>query len=197
VNDSTSLIMPVVMIILVASSLFARRIPMGQAAKMGLTWIAVFGTLFVVFSFRPEIKAIWTRVKSDIAGTANQNIVGKAVRLRKDDSGHFSAQIMLNGVPTEFMVDSGASITAITAESAKAAKIDVDRDAMPVLLSTANGRTMGWRASVKTLQLGTINAGDQSVVVMDTLDGTNLLGMNFLNKLRSWKVDGEYMVLEP
>lgn len=69
-EDGPSLIWGVVMAVLLVSSLAARRLPMGQMAKMALAWIAIFAALFVVFSFRFELATVWDRVKSDVSGTA-------------------------------------------------------------------------------------------------------------------------------
>jgi predicted aspartyl protease len=69
-EDGPSLIWGVTCAILLIASLAARRLPLGQVAKMSLAWVAIFAALFAVFSFRFEFQAIWQRVKADINGTA-------------------------------------------------------------------------------------------------------------------------------
>lgn len=196
-EDGPSLIWGVVCILLVVSSLAARRLPLGQLAKMAFAWVAIFAGLFVIFSFRPEIMMVWNRVKADLAGTANQSVSGQTVTLTRKDDGHFWARVKINGNDIDFMVDSGATTTAVSEEIATEAKIEVDRDGFPVIIDTANGRVTARRAVARTLELGPIKLADHNMTVSDNLGDTNLLGMNFLDSLRSWKVEGNRMTLEP
>jgi aspartyl protease family protein len=118
-EDGPSLIWGVVCILLLVSSLAARRLPLGYVAKAGLAWIAIFAALFAIFSFRFEFIGIWERVKADISGTAGQSISGEAIQLRRQDDGHYWLLVDINGKPVRFMVDSGATMTAINANTAR------------------------------------------------------------------------------
>jgi aspartyl protease family protein len=184
-------------LVLVISALAARRLSFGETAKMILAWVAIFAVLIVIFSFRPEIKQIWNRVKADFSGSANQNVAGSTLRLTRGDDGHFSVLAHVNGQPVTFMVDSGATVTSISSDTASAIGLEVDRSAYPVILSTANGSTKAWRANIKSMRAGNISLNDHAIMVSDTLGDTNLLGMNFLDELQSWRVERDIMVLEP
>ncbi len=196
-EDGPSLIWGVVMAMLLISSLAARRLPIGQVAKMALAWIAIFAGLFVIFSFRPEIMMVWNRVKADIAGTANQSVSGETVILTRRDDGHFWARVQINDRDIDFMVDSGATTTAVSAEVAKETGIKVDRTGFPVIISTANGQIAAKRAVAQTVELGPIKISDHPMTVSESLGDVNLLGMNFLDSLSSWKVEGNKMTLQP
>ncbi len=195
--DGPSLVWGIVALMMVGASLLARRIPMGQALRMVLAWIAIFAGLFVVFSFRPEIKAVWARVTSDLAGTANQTTSGETVRITKGDDGHFHLRLAVNDTPVDFMIDSGASYTALSSETAAAARVIVDSGGFPIALDTANGQVLARRAKIDTLSMDGLKMKDHSVVVSDSFGDTNVLGMNFLDALKSWKVEGATMVLQP
>ncbi len=194
-QDGPSLIWSLVALMMVASSLAARRLPLGQSLKMAMAWVGIFAFLFIIFSFRPEIKAVWQRVKSDIGGTSNQMAVGKAVVITRGDDGHFSVRATINGQAADFLIDSGATTTAITADTAKAANVDVDETGFPVVLDTANGQTTAKRATVKDLRIGDLKLVDHQAVVSESFGDTNVLGMNFLDSLKSWKVEGDRMTL--
>ena len=195
-EDGPTLIWGLVCVALLVGSLAARRLPMGQMAKMALGWVAIFAGLFLIFSFRPEIMTVWNRVKADIAGTANQSVSGQTVTLTRKDDGHFWARVQINGHDIDFMVDSGATTTAVGEATATEAAIDVDRTGFPVVIGTANGRITARRAVARTLELGPIKLTDHNMTVSDNLGDTNLLGMNFLDGLQSWKVEGNVMTLE-
>jgi len=58
--------------------------------------------------------------------------------------------------------------------------------------------TMMRRAEIGTLDLGGIERKDHAILVSsDAEDDVDLLGMNFLSSLKSWRVEGREMVLEP
>lgn len=196
-EDGPSLIWGVACAILLISSLAARRLPIGQVAKMILAWVAIFAAFFVVFSFRFEFQSIWQRVKADFSGTAGQNISGEEITLRRQDDGHYWVQVEVNGNPVRFMIDSGATTTAVNADTAAATNVDVDSSGYPIILETANGRVAAKRGSIKSLQFGPHEISDHHVVVSENFGETNVLGMNFLDSLQSWKVQGNEMILQP
>jgi aspartyl protease family protein len=196
-EDGPSLIWGVVCVLLLVSSLAARRLPMGQVAKMALAWVAIFAAVFAIFSFRFEFQSIWERVKSDFAGTAGQSVNGEAIELKRQDDGHYWLQAEINGNPVRFMIDSGATITAVNAETAAEARIAVDSDGYPIIISTANGRVSAQRGVVQSMQIGPHKLVDHNVVVSESFGDTNVLGMNFLDSMKSWKVEGNVMTLQP
>jgi aspartyl protease family protein len=194
-EDGPSLIWGVVCILLLVSSLAARRLPLSYVAKAGFAWIAIFAALFAIFSFRFEFISIWERVKADISGTAGQSISGEAIELRRQDDGHYWIMVDINGKPVRFMVDSGATMTAINATTARDAGIEAD--GYPIILSTANGRVAAKRANVQSLVVGPHRIENHPVVVSESFGDINLLGMNFLNSMQSWRVEANIMIIIP
>lgn len=196
-QDGPSLIWGIVCIFLLVSSLAARRLPMGQLAKMALAWIAIFLALFVVFSFRFELAAVWDRVKSEFAGTAGQSVNGDAIELKRQDDGHYWVQVQINNEPVNFMIDSGATTTAVNTSTAAETGITVDESGFPVIINTANGPVEARRAIASSLQIGPLKLKDHRVLVSQNFGETNVLGMNFLDSLKSWKVENNVMILQP
>ena len=194
-EDGPSLIWGVACILLLVSSLAARRLPLTYIAKAALAWIAIFAALFAIFSFRFEFISIWERVKADISGTAGQSISGEAIELRRQDDGHYWITVDINGKPVRFMVDSGATMTAINATTAKEA--GVEANGYPIILNTANGRVVAKRATVQSLVVGPHKIENHAVVVSESFGDVNLLGMNFLNDMQSWRVEANKMFLIP
>ncbi len=195
-EDGPSLIWGVVCILLLLSSLAARRLPLGYVAKAAFAWIAIFAALFAIFSFRFEFKAVWERVKADISGTAGQSVRGEEIAIRRQDDGHYWLQLDVNGKPVRFMIDSGATTTAVNADTARATGIQVDTTGDPVLLNTANGRVTAQRGVILSLKIETHELGQHNVVVSESFGDTNVLGMNFLDSMQSWKVEANVMTLK-
>ncbi len=194
-EDGPSLIWGVICILLLVSSLAARRLSLGEVAKAALAWMAIFAALFAIFSFRFEFIGIWERVKADISGTAGQSISGEAIELRRQDDGHYWLLVDINGKAVRFMVDSGATMTAINATTAK--EVGVESDGYPIILSTANGRVAAKRGNVRSLVVGPHRIENHAVVVSESFGDVNLLGMNFLNSMQSWRVEANVMILQP
>jgi aspartyl protease family protein len=195
-TDEARMIYALILLVMVSSALFSRRIPMGQMVRYALAWIAIFSAGFVLFSFRGQFLSAWNEIKSELApGGVEER--GGIVRLRKAESGHFEADVQINGKVVRMLVDSGATVTSISSATASRLGMVVDRSGFPVAVETANGATQAWRATVDELKLGAIRRVDFPVQVSDTLGDSELLGMNFLSTLKSWRVEGDEMVLEP
>ena len=195
-EDGPSLIWGVVCILLLLSSLAARRLPLGYVAKAAFAWIAIFAALFALFSFRFEFKAVWERVKADISGTAGQSVSGEEITIRRQDDGHYWLQVDVNGKPVRFMIDSGATTTAVNGNTARETGIQVDANGYPVFLNTANGSVAAQRGIIQSLKIGTHEIGQHNVVVSESFGDTNVLGMNFLDSMQSWRVEANVMTLK-
>ena len=178
--------------VFVASSLIGMRQPIGKTLKMVLAWVAIFGVAFILFSFRSEFSSFGQRIKAEALGTTIQE--GDMVRIPIADDGHFWVSAKLNGQDVRFMIDSGASVTTISREVAERAGIPIGNE--HVIVSTANGPVRSTKAYANQFEVGAIQRTDFSVDINEN-DDTNLLGMNFLSSLRSWRVEGNYLVLQP
>jgi aspartyl protease family protein len=176
----------------VASSIVAMRLPAGKVLKMVAAWVAIFAAGFVLFSFRSEFSSFGQRLRAEATGSSISD--GASVRIPVAEDGHFWVNAAVNGHPIRFIVDSGASVTTISVESAKAAGVPIGTERTAV--NTANGRTQAIKGWADRLEVGTIERKEFPVDINEH-DDTNLLGMNFLSSLRSWRVEGNYLVLEP
>ncbi|HEY5724036.1 MAG TPA: TIGR02281 family clan AA aspartic protease [Allosphingosinicella sp.] len=134
---------------------------------------------------------------ADRLGLDGQEVAGDEVRIRMASDGHFWANVTVNGVKRRMLVDSGATITAISEATAAAASIDADTGLVPVMLQTANGMVQARKGTVDLLRVGTVEAKGLRVVVSPALGNLDVLGMNFLTQLESWRVEGRTLVLTP
>lgn len=191
-DNSPYILFYILAAVLVGSSLMARQIPMGKALKMALAWVGIFAVAFVLFAFRSEFSTFGQRLRAEALGTPIQ--AGETLRVPVADDGHFYVDVMINGHEVRLMVDSGASVTTVSRNVAEEA--DMDITARRSLVSTANGPASVSKAYAGSLELGSIVRTDFPVDVSDQ-DDVNLLGMNFLSSLSSWRVEGNYLVLQP
>ena len=185
----------IIILVVIASGLAARRLPLRQYARMIFAWIGIFALVFIGFSFRPELSMMWNRVKGELTGAPRQSIEGETLRLVRQDDGHFWLRASVNGVTADFMVDSGASTTAVGAGLAKEAKIELD--GRTTELETANGVIEAKLGEVRAFRVGDLQIDDHSVVIADNFGDTNVVGMNFLDSFGSWSVKDDVMELRP
>ena len=195
-DQSANLIYSVLLLMLVASSLLARRLPIGQTLKMAVTWIGIFAAIFVLFSFRTEFGQIGERVKSEFVGGGSVGADG-TLRVRKGEDGHFEVDAMINGHKARLLVDSGATTTTLSVATAKAAGLEIDASGFPVIVETANGTAEAYRARAASFVVGPITREDFPVLISEGVGDGNLIGMNFLSTLKGWRVEGDVLVLNP
>lgn len=184
-----------IILVLIASGLIARRLPLRQYAKMIGAWTVIFALVFIGFSFRPELSMMWNRVKGELTGAPRQSMAGEKLRLVRQDDGHFWLRASVNGQSADFMVDSGASTTAISADLAAAAKVKLD--GRTTELETANGVISAKLGDVREFRIGDLQIDDHQVVIAENFGDTNVVGMNFLDSFSSWTVKGDVMELQP
>lgn len=130
-------------------------------------------------------------------GLDRQEVVGNEVRVRMAQDGHFWVNATVNGVPRRMLIDSGATMTVISDQTATRAEVDKDANLAPIVLRTASGFAQAHPATVDELRVGNIIATNLKVVTSPGLGNIDVLGMNFLSKLASWRVEGRTLVLVP
>lgn len=130
-------------------------------------------------------------------GLDDQRVVGEEVHIRMSPDGHFWARVRINGVERRMLVDSGATVTAISDRTAREAGVERNATLVPVILRTANGVVQAETGTVQTLRMGAIEAQDLKVVISPSLGPVDVLGMNFLSQLASWRVQNRTLVLVP
>lgn len=174
------------------AALVARRVPLGRAAWMALAWVGIFAIGLL-------LATAYTRNRGTIdewlvsAGLKRMAVHGGSVTIPRAEDGHFYADVRLNGVEQRLMIDSGATETAIDPDLAKAAGIVTDASRVQQV-DTAGGAVTALVGRAERMRLGPIRAEGLRVLIAPSFRG-GVLGMNFLSQLKSWRVEGDQMVL--
>lgn len=173
-----------------------QRLPyVGKAIRFTVSLALLSFVLFLLMqqsAYEPTLARI-----SDRLGLDGQEVVGEEVRIRMSADGHFWARATINGVERRMLIDSGASVTALSEQTAIEAGVERSALAPPVVMQTANGAAPAHPATVEDLKVGSISASNLKVVVSPALGRVDVLGMNFLSKLQSWRVEKRTLVLVP
>lgn len=173
-----------------------QRIPfVGRVVRFAVSFGLLAILIFVVLQqspFQPELARFTQNF-----GLDDQKVSGGELRVRMSSDGHFWVKATINGAPTRMLIDSGATVTAISQRTANAAGVNTDQGIAPVVLRTANGATIAETGSVDELRMGNIVARNLRIVTAPGLGNLDVLGMNFLSKLQSWRVEGQTLILVP
>lgn len=178
------------------AGLIARRAPLLRTLLSLASVVGLAALLVLVVAqrqrFDPYLAEIAGALKID-----SQEVVGTEVRIRMSPDGHFWARVELGGTQRRMLIDSGATLTALSGSTASAAGIEGRDGLVPVLMRTANGTVRAQTATIAELRFGTIVARALPVVILPDAADVDVLGMNFLSRLKSWRVEGSTLVLVP
>jgi aspartyl protease family protein len=116
--------------------------------------------------------------------------------LRADRLGHFAANAVINGRSTEMLVDTGASVVALTPATARRLGIHPAAGDYSLRISTANGVASAAAVTLDEIRIGDVTVRQVPAVVFagDGL-GVDLLGMTFLKQLTRFEIGGGQLVL--
>jgi aspartyl protease family protein len=164
-----------------------------------LLWLAFAGVMFLAFA--PHIVADeHSAAASTEAGAAPAQAkaldwyAGETVLDRQSD-GHFYADANVEGVPVHFLVDTGASMIALTAEDATDAGLTWNDDDLRVVARGASGQILGVPATLNEVSLGGFSTRGVPAIIIPQGLPVSLLGQSFLSRLGKMDVVGDKMTL--
>ena len=173
-----------------------QRIPVvGRIVRLAFSFGLLAFLIFIVLQQAPYQLEL-SRLTGSL-GLDNQKVSGKELRVSMAPDGHFWVAASINGARTRMLIDSGATVTAISTGTARAAGVDTGVGLTAVMLRTANGVAPARIGSIDELRVGNIVARNLKIVSAPGLGGLDVLGMNFLSKLDSWRVEGRTLILVP
>ena len=166
-----------------------------QAITAALLWIAIGLALLVGYTYRFELREVADRVMAEVVpGYVVAH--GRSVEVARAFNGDFDITARINGARVAMVLDTGASSVVLTREDAKAAGLPLEVLAYTAVIDTANGRTHA--APVRLDRVAVGGLVERSVDALVAQPGqlkTSLLGMSFLNRLQSWEVRGDRLLL--
>jgi aspartyl protease family protein len=166
-----------------------------QALTAAMLWVVVGLALVVAYSYRFELHEVADRV---LVVLVPGHVVshGRTVEVARTNSGDFAITAHINGARIAMVLDTGASSVVLTRDDAKKAGLPLEVLNYTVNIDTANGRTRAAPVTLDRIAIGDLT--ERSVEALVAQPGqlrTSLLGMSFLNRLQSWQVSGDRLVL--
>jgi aspartyl protease family protein len=195
-GDFASLIYKIALLIFIGGAvlaLFRERI--AEAFQAAIFWVVIGLLLAVGYTYRYDLRDIGDRVLSELMpGRALSR--GGTVEIARGNRGEFQIVAEINGAHISTVYDTGASAVVLTQEAAKAAGLPLDFLNYSVAVETANGRARAAPVTLDRIKVGSLE--ERAVPALIAQPGQlrmSLLGMSFLNRLKSSEVRGDRLVL--
>jgi aspartyl protease family protein len=167
-----------------------------QAVTAALLWVVVGLLLVIGYSYRYELTQVADRVVAELV-PGHVISHGRMVEVARSSGGDFAIAAKINGARIHVVLDTGASSVVLTQDDAKSAGLPLDLLDYSVNIDTANGRTRAAPVTLDHIAIGSLDEKSVDALVVQAGQlKTSLLGMSFLNRLQSWQVNGDRLMLQ-
>jgi aspartyl protease family protein len=127
--------------------------------------------------------------------TENAGWMAGETVLDREADGHFYAHAAVESRDARFLVDTGASVVALTGDDARAIGLAWDESDLVPIGRGANGTVYGVPVRLAEIRLGGFEERDvEAAIIPEGLD-VSLLGQSFLSRLPGVRIEGDRMVL--
>lgn len=195
-NDFASLTVKIAFLVFLGGSVLVMfRERFAKAIQAMLFWVLLGLVLALGYTYRFELRTVYDRLMAELV-PGRAATAGRIVEIARGRVGEFNVLTQVNGGTIPMVLDTGASAVVLTQEAAKAAGLPLEVLNYNVTVDTANGRTRA--ASVTLDRIGIGGLIERSVPALIAQPGqlrTSLLGMSFLNRLESWEVRGDKLIM--
>ena len=163
--------------------------------------IFAIGALTIAFAVPSFVAGLGGRAAPDASPTAavaapsggqatvaavNSDASYRAASIAADAGGQYRARALIEGQDVEVMIDTGATIVALTSQTAARLGLVLDPSRPRWKMNTANGVALASPVTLRSVSLGAIYMDDvQAVVMPPGASSVNLLGASFLKRLTS------------
>jgi aspartyl protease family protein len=169
------------------------RAALFQKFKFLLVWALILLLVVAAYAYWPDVKGskLYASLVPGAAITKNQG----EMEFRKAGDGHFYINAVVNGQEIRFMVDSGATDIVLSQKDAKKLGIEANDLNYNKIYFTANGTTRGASVRISYLKIGDYEMHDFYASVTEGRLEKSLLGMAFLSRFASYRVEGDRLII--
>ncbi len=182
----------VLVIVLVSYMLIGRHSGLGQVLRQSLLWMIIFVGVAAAYG-------LWQDLYRSGEGQIFVSGTG-AITVQARGDGHFHLTLLIEDVPVQLIVDTGASQLVLSQDDAR--RIGLDPESLPYL---AQGRTANGTVGLARVELSDVvlTAGDLTIrdtnvpaFVNEGELAISLLGMGYLRRFASIRIEGDRLILE-
>lgn len=129
-----------------------------------------------------------------VPSSATFNREDGSIELKRQPDGHFYADVRVNDTDLRMVVDTGATVIALSRADAQSASVPTSAGMNDIVAQGADGGVHGEMARLDNVELGPLSAQDIDAIILDN-GSQSLLGQNFLSKFASVQIEGDRMIL--
>lgn len=196
-DDTARLIYLGALAVFLLSGLAVRRGTLGRDLSALAFWIGALALLVALYSFKDDARRVWNRFAGTLVpGLAMES--GGEISVARSRGGMFVLRATVENAPVDLMFDTGASAVVLTAEDAARAGFRPGANDYSITTATANGTTTVAPVTIRSLRIaGTTLADVRAFVARPGALGQSLLGHTVLDRLDSYEVRGDRLILRP
>ncbi len=165
---------------------------MGKTLRQLVLWGLIFVGVAAVAAMWPDLRE---RIAPRQTFTASDGS-GGSLSVPQGVDGHYRVRMAVNGVPVDFIVDTGASDLVLSERDARRVGIDPDGLAYLGRAQTANGTVPMARVRLDEVSLGGIEDRDVGASVNGGDMDVSLLGMSYLSRFGRIGIEDGRLELE-
>lgn len=125
-----------------------------------------------------------------------EELPSNAASIRRESDGHYWTRANVDGSSIHFLVDTGASVVALTWNDAKRLRLKPENLDYTWIISTANGETKAASILVESIKVGNVEVRNvEAMILKEGALKNSLLGMSFLGQLYSYEFKGNTMII--
>ncbi len=117
------------------------------------------------------------------------------VVLDRESDGHFYADVVVDGQTYRMMVDTGASVVALTEQDATSMGITWYEEDIAPVAQGASGPVEGVNTTIRHMAVGYHEADNVRAIVITNGGSMSLLGQSFLSTLENVQITDDRMVM--
>ncbi|MEO0343686.1 MAG: TIGR02281 family clan AA aspartic protease [Pseudomonadota bacterium] len=174
--------------VLLGSYLIYDNKKMSETARAAAVWFMIF--LGGVLAYGQ-----WEYLQSLLYPARTLTMEDGRIELRRHLDGHFHAEIIVNGQPLEFLVDTGATSIVLNKDDANRIGYNLDDLVFGSEASTANGVVRTARITLDSMLFGGVEDRRIRAFVNEGQLENSLLGMTYLERFSEITIAGDRLIL--
>jgi aspartyl protease family protein len=171
------------------------RRPLGAILAQIALWLGLIGTLTLGYGYRDEVSGVADRLVGALVPSHGRVVGPRSVAFPASEDGQYWVDATVDGVAVKFLVDTGATGVVLNRRDARRLGFDPGRLVYSERFETANGRTLGAPVTLGEVRIGPIVVERVAASVNDGEMAQSLLGMRYLARLATIRIEGGTLTL--
>ena len=161
---------------------------MGTMIQQALIWVLIFLAAVIIYGFKEQLQ-------NQLLPSRGIMISDETVSISRARDGHFYADLLVNDVRIEFVIDTGASEIFLSSQDARKVGISLENLIYRGTAETANGEVRTARTTLQTLEFSGVIDKNVRVLVSEGQMSVSLLGMTYLRLFERFEIIGDTLLL--